>query len=246
MGLAGSLEARTLELVGEDIPVGKVELELFLPPEYRYLGFGGNLLESGRASTTIWTSYERLFDGLFGSSKPEYGRSIPSSRQAGSIDIDLPTDGLVVRRFDTLAPRGTIGFWFLGSKTYAFLQVLLLVVAVAGTHRLLSRHPGCERAWQGAILAVALPFLAQAFLGGAAGEFLAAASLGAFAGVVGHGGRRVAGRVRDSRESAKGGDPYLDVAPQKKSASDIPPTVRKPEADDVPPTVRAPENEEGS
>ncbi|MBI4615388.1 MAG: hypothetical protein HY720_17355 [Planctomycetes bacterium] len=212
MGLAGAVEARTLRLVADDIPIGKVDVEIYLPPEFRYLAFGGNMEEEEPAPAGIWTSFSRLFGGFFGPSKPRpeaaRGRSRPAGRGGDSIEIELPTEGLVRHRYGTLAPEGTLDFWFVEWKFYAFVQFLMIVLAAGGSHVVLARRQG--RKLQVGLLLVLVPFLALVFAGGALAEFLAAATTGAFLVAGYQGARFLWTKYREHQAARKESDPYLE------------------------------------
>ncbi|MGE3163854.1 MAG: hypothetical protein AB7O52_03045 [Planctomycetota bacterium] len=139
MGGFGFGAIRSLRVL-DGVPVQQVELELFLPPEYTYLGWTGNLHPRDATDGVLWPRLKALL-GLRG---PET-RAAPATAAAGAtvaaagIELDLPTGGYERRYFSTLAATGDLEFFYIGSRGFWLLDFLAFLVGVVGSMLLLTR-----------------------------------------------------------------------------------------------------------
>ena len=139
MKALGTASLRTPEILG-GVPVAKVELALFLSPEFAYLGWGGTLKPTFLGAPGLWSRFKHLVNTAVSAEN----RATPVSRggqtgrrpgetapQAG-VDIDVPTRGYVQHDFETLASPGDLRVVYVGRALYTFLDFLAFLVALAG------------------------------------------------------------------------------------------------------------------
>jgi hypothetical protein len=221
MGTFGGIEVSSLEVLGDalgDVPVGRVELELWLPPEYRYMAWSGSLTERFAYEPDLWSRFKGLLVG--GERAPQAAAEAvaapggaPPGAGGGGVEIDIPTEGLVRRDFKTLAPVGTLGFWYSGRRLFAFLDFLACAGALAGAYLLFARRP-----WPRArlvLVVLIVPGVLAAFAGGALRELLVSVLAGGGLVCLGHLLLYLRGRYQDYRAArlALAPDPFLEEAP---------------------------------
>jgi hypothetical protein len=226
MGTAGGAGLRTLEVL-ERVPVGKVELDLYLPPDYAYMAWRGTLKEQAPGAPALWSRFKDLVNAVAGkedavpaaqaAAPPPAPVPVPAPG-AGAIDIDLGTQtrGLVLRRFETLAPVGDLRFFYVGRTAFSAIDFLAFAAAAAGAWLLLRKlrwHP----LHAGALL-IALPLVIAWFTRGPAAEvFTSIMAGGAVAFLVA--GTAAALRLIRERRAARlalAPDPFLEEAPAPK------------------------------
>ncbi|MFC1705346.1 hypothetical protein ACFL59_00810 [Planctomycetota bacterium] len=135
----GSVKLETLRVL-DDVPVSKIELELYLPPEYVYMGWDGNLYRRRWARPGLWSRFKSLVGGGAAQGTIDRRRRQPASTTgAGAVLVDVPTEGYRRYIFDTLAPRAKLQFVYVGVKLYWFLDVLIFAAAVVGGYLALTR-----------------------------------------------------------------------------------------------------------
>ncbi|MCY3023707.1 MAG: hypothetical protein NTW87_32400, partial [Planctomycetota bacterium] len=133
LGALGRLAIRTPEVLEGDptskqggagggrVPVNKVEAELYVPPEYAYMGFSGTL-------------HPRSEDDYESRTLAWINSVVGAQRQGGDRDRGLlrsfPTEGRLFR-FQTLAPIGTVSFSYCGRKLFWLLDILVFIAALA-------------------------------------------------------------------------------------------------------------------
>jgi len=228
MGALGSAGLTTPEVL-DGVPVTKIELELYLPPSYAYLAFGGNLKASSPSAPGLWPRFTSLLAGTVrgapasaasqAASQPLTARSPgdPSRGTVGAaaIDIEIPTRGYIPQTFETMAPVGTLRAYYVGRRLYSFLDFCALVGSIAGAYCLLrwARWPKLQT---GAALVFA-PLLLVWFSSGAITEVFASAFLGGAAFFAFLGLRDLRGSWLAYRASrrALAPDPFLEEAKAK-------------------------------
>ncbi len=159
LGSLGSVSVTSLEILG-NVPVAKVEVDLFLPPEYAYLWWGGNL---GRHTTAGLWPYFKRFVSLFTDTRDMVGRpavAAPRPPRAApppeAISLDLPTRDLVPVRLETLSPVGTVRFTYVGRRLFTFLDLVAFLGAIAGGYYLVAYRRLSRLKVVGALVAVPL------------------------------------------------------------------------------------------
>jgi len=135
MGSLGTIALSTPTLL-EGVPLSKIELDLFLPPGYSYLDWSGSLRARAAAEPTLWSSFKALVTSAAGSNvvaeqTVQRTESAPPPPAAGAIDFELPTQGTVLHRFETMAPRGSLQFRYLSRGAFRLADILAFAVALA-------------------------------------------------------------------------------------------------------------------
>jgi hypothetical protein len=219
MGVFGAAGLATPQVL-DGVPVTKVELELYLPPSYAYLAFGGNLKASSPGAPSIWPRFASLLAGTVRSA-PAAAASprVPqvATPAGAAIDIEIPTHGYVPQRFESMAPAGSLRVYYVGRRLYSFLDFCAFVAAIAGAYSLVrfARWPKL----QASTALVFAPLVLVWFSSGAITELFASAFLGssvffAFLGLMG-----LQGSWRSFRASRKAmaPDPFLEEAKPKET-----------------------------
>ncbi len=180
MGSLGSVSLGTPRVL-ENVPVSKVELELFMPPDYEFYNWGGSLRPSSPGMRTFWSRFKSLItDGTAPAAAAAAGGAQPPQPPqpptAEAIGIELPTRGYIPQEFETLAPVGTLSFSYAGRTLFSFADFLAFAAALAAGIAV-ARKLAKSVCWIAAAF-VALPLVGVWFTSGAAGEiftsFLAA------------------------------------------------------------------------
>ena len=129
MGLFGSMEIKTLEVLG-GVPVNKIEADLYVPEDYAYIGFGGTLhprpAENQVSNTLGWIT--AAAHGQKEELVIEHGdtRRFPVTPPLLNA---FNTDGRRFR-FQTLAPIGVIGFRYCDRKLFSFFDFTIFAGAL--------------------------------------------------------------------------------------------------------------------
>ena len=217
MGLFGSTGLRTIEIL-EKVPVAKVEVDLWLPPRHEYFGWRGSLRESSPWEPGLWSRFKDLVNGAAGLPRAAAAvqEATPQARAAlppPGIELEIPVRGLVLRRFETLAPSGDIRFFHVATGLFLVIDFLAFAAAAAAAWILL-RRGGTQRLAAVAAMA-ALPIVLAWFVEGPVAEVLASFAAGALAALVCAGVLALARIARERRRSrlALAPDPYLENAP---------------------------------
>ena len=138
MGPLGSLRLASLDIL-ENVPVGKIELGLYLPPDFVYLGWGGTLHPKSRTSPSLWSRFKDLFNAAVEADADTMAVQAQQQAQparpapgAAAVDVAIPLRGTLYE-FESLAPRGTLGFVYSGRTLFSAADfVLFLLAAVVG------------------------------------------------------------------------------------------------------------------
>ncbi len=232
LGAIGSVRIDT-PIVLADLPVNQIELDLYLPPHYAYLGWSGNLHRRIANRPGTWERFKGLI-GLAGerasATVMERGGDRPTPT---AITIELPIEGKELHRFETLAPRGEVRFRYYGRTLYGFLDFLLFIGAALATYIVLEHRVRSKPIGAVVLLFIALTYLW--FSQGPAAGFAGSVFGGVVVVCLFLSGRPVVRKWRSFRAErvALAPDPYLEGV-----AVATPATPKKPAptpADDVPP-----------
>ncbi len=215
MGSFGRATVQSLQVL-DRVPVSKVELALYVPPEYVYLGWSGNLTLREHPSPGLWTRFKALLTPATGAAAGGTGylSATPVAMPEGIV-IDVPTEGYHLYRFDTLAPAGEVRFFYAGNRLYWLADFLAFIAALLGTRLVMTRFARSERDAAIVILVATAAltwFLRGPALGFATSVFLGAAAMAAWRGLV-----HVRGRwqARRATRLALAPDPFIEEAPAK-------------------------------
>jgi hypothetical protein len=134
------------------------------------------------------------------------------------VVINLPTEGLARRDFETLAPTGTLAFTYAGRRLFSFLDFLCFLAALAGGWYLLARRPWPRLRIGLAIVLV--PLTLSWFASGPITEVLASLTAGSILAVVGFLAMQLTAQLREQRAArlALAPDPFLEEAAARPSA----------------------------
>lgn len=231
MGLAGRAALRTPEVL-EDVPVAKIELELHLPPEYTYLLWTGRLKQQPSGAPTLWSRFKRIVQETAAHAEPAQERrsqgearpmAADPSAAAGAVDVEIPTRGLVVRSFDTMARSGTLEFTYVRGALFRFADFLAFAAALVAGWWLLARKrwPLLRCAVLLVFVPLALLWLSSGALGEIAASLLAGGTLALAASMLVRATRWLRG-WRSARV-AFAPDPFLEDAATVKDATPPPP-----------------------
>mgnify|MGYP007030114677 CR=1 FL=1 len=167
MGAFGTLNLEGPRLPAT-VPVNKTEVDLFVPKDYSYWGFGGTLhpRTAAHSNTLAWLT------GGDQRTVAVYGHPFRMPDQPLG---QFPTEGRLLR-FETLAPVAKLGFSYCGNKLVVFLDAMLALL-VFGAGATLIRAAKLSRLWVG-LGAVLIPLLLMWYVNGDAKEPWAAAAIG--------------------------------------------------------------------
>ena len=216
MGSFGSVSMRTLEVL-DDIPIGRISLDLFLPPEYAYLAWGGNLKPRQYQAPGLWQRLKRVVHATHNSHQ-----SFSPGRRQGEVrvqvdtrgvDIPLTVDGLAHRGFESMSPVGDLSFFYSGRTLLAFFDFLVFLGAAVGVFYLLKLKPWTTRFRLG-LLACLVPIILTWFSRGAAADIFVSVFLGAMMVCVFYAVRHLVAKYREFRATrlAMAPDPFLEEA----------------------------------
>ena len=218
LGPFGSIELKTLG-VGGEIPVSQVELSLHLPPEYRYFGFGGNLHRNA-GGPDVWSRFKKLLEvGTTYSQDRSAPEQMAGARaqsltvpRGGGIEVDLPVDGLVSYRFKTLAPVGTVQFYYTGNTLFSLFDFAAFLLTAAVAYWWLNRRSRARLA--PALVFILIPLAISWFLRGPPAEIFTSMAAGSAIVALGFVLLFVREKWRDVQATrvALAPDPYLEGA----------------------------------
>jgi hypothetical protein len=161
MGSVGSVELKTLEIL-EGIPISKIELELYLPPEHVYFRWAGSLKPRFSEAPDMWSRFKKLLGGALGVETTQ-GRQVKGApapaETAAVVDVEIPTSGFLRHDFETLAPVGTLSFRHTGRVLFSFLDFIAFVGALG-----LGLYVRSRRRWSRSSMAVVFIFVPLALL----------------------------------------------------------------------------------
>jgi len=224
LGLLGGLSLSTMKVLeGEkrsDVPVNKIEAEVYVPEEYGYLGFRGTLharpAGAPASNTLAWIN------------------ALRQQRGVAAIDRPPPLLGAFVTQgrplsFQTLAPVGTLSLYYCDHRLLWVFDILVFLAAIlAGV--LLTRKkagagegrgprgglPRLEPLWV-CLALVLIPLCLRWFSTSDARELFAAWLIGGLLLAAAFLLLRIAGAWRAWRDErlARAPDPFLEEAPDK-------------------------------
>jgi len=188
-----------LPKVGEGVPVNKIEAALYLPPEYVPVNFGGTLKARGLPADSLWAQLRNLA-GESQTSR-SYRRAEQSRRSSAGagLSIEVPTGDYVKYSFASLAPEGTLSFWYFKRNLWRLLELLLFAGALGCCWFLIVRL-GFDT-WPTACAALFVPLLLLWYAEGPAVDLAGWLFAGSALFFVGLGATRCFLRFKSWRES---------------------------------------------
>ena len=155
----------------EEIPLNKIEADLYIPEEYAYMNFGGTLhlrAQSDAMSNTLnWIDEVRDHKDVRIIDRGDTSK-FP---QLAPLLGNFPTQGRLFR-FQTLAASGSITLTYCDRKLFWLFDILIFVVAAFGAWLLIQRYK-FSRLWV-AVTLVVVPLCAEWFTTSDFGEICAA------------------------------------------------------------------------
>ncbi len=138
MGALGRVRLKTPEVL-DDVPVAKVELELYLAPEYAYLAWRGSLNPKLAEKRGLWERFKALFGRAVGAqvAQPPPSQQAPGGSPSAPTAAGIPQLTFDVRDrirhdFETLAPVGSLSFVYIGKALFRLLDVCAFLLALGG------------------------------------------------------------------------------------------------------------------
>ncbi len=207
----------------EGVPVSKVELDLYLPPGYAYLGGSGSLKPVDLRAPTLWSRFKSLVNDAVGGTAAvaavaTQAAVTPPSPAAAGVTLELPTRGMALHRFETLSPVGTLSFVYVQRTIHRLADFLAFVIALAVGWILVTKAR-----WpllRAAVVFMFIPLALTWFTTGPITEVCTSLLAGGTAAFLlgGAGQVRTALRARRSAKLALAPDPFLeDASPKKES-----------------------------
>lgn len=226
LGVFGGLEFATLQPAG-NVPVNKIEADVYLPDGYAYMSFAGTLhprdRRDGVSNTLSW------LDSVV------RGHRDPVLLERGGANLQAPQSPLLgafetqgrLFRFQTLSPVGTLKLSYCNQKVFHLFSAVVLLVALFGGWFLIRRRGFSALAVCTVLLLtpLCLSWLVTSDGGQPLSAWLAGAVLLSVALLL----RRVREAYDNWREAriAMAPDPFLEDAV---AATSVPPTPPEPPA----------------
>ncbi len=239
MGTFGTVSLGTPEVL-EGVPVTKIELELYLAPEFAFLSWGGNMKPRYTGVPGLWSRFKRLVTGVLGAEgagvpRPERGgpaQQVPAAA-AGAVDVEIPTRGYVRHDFETLAPLGALSFSYISRGFFSFLDFLAFLLA-AGCGYLFTVRFGWRKLTWAAVL-IFIPLVLVWFSQGAIVELFSSLLAGSVLFFLVLLALHLGKKMKECRAArlALAPDPYLEEAAPPKKEEAAPPAP--PEKEEAPP-----------
>ncbi len=132
----GSTELKAPQVL-EGVPVSKVELDLYVPPGFVYFGWSGSLRERLFEGATIWTQLQNRIQRSIGIAQVRAApqgftpQGTQAPQQPSGIDIELPTRGSLLYRFDGMSPQATLSFHYAGRTAFRLVELGVFLAALA-------------------------------------------------------------------------------------------------------------------
>lgn len=224
MGTFGRVRLKTPAVL-DDVPVTKVELELYLAPEYAYLAWRGSLNPRFAERGGLWERFKALFDRAVGAERaqPRAAPRAPGAPPApegaaGAPQIVFDVRDRVRYDFETLAPVGSLSFAYVGKTLFRVLDFSAFLAALVGGWLLLRKAKWSKA--RTALAVVFAPLIGVWLFRGAAVEIFTSLLAGGILLFAALAAAAVAARVRKVRAArrALAPDPFLEEAPSSKEA----------------------------
>lgn len=141
LALWGALQLETPTLGGE-IPVGRIEMDLYLPPEFRYYGWSGSLDPRGRVGEDEQVSWWARFKSLLGGDEAQASPDDASGAWVRApADLELPTRGYHHQPLETLGGVGSATFSFVDERLFWTIDAAIFLIAFALAWIVVRRRP---------------------------------------------------------------------------------------------------------
>lgn len=176
MGSLGSIELSTIEVVDSSdkpVPVQKIEFDLWVPEEFIYLSWSGNLKRNQGRQTAI-SKIAKVLRSPFALGEGDAPHTAPAGGGIGSEEsFKRETEGNRLYSFSSMASVGRLSLSWTTPAIFVFTEIVLFVAVLIGGAFLIRRF-NLNRTWATFNLTW-LPLVPAWFLEGpAAGPFTAA------------------------------------------------------------------------
>ena len=212
MGSLGGLEIETIsikEAKDKPVPVQKIEFDLWVPDEFSYLSWSGNLNRRGRGHPTAFSRLRKLIASPFNLPEADSPHKDPADFSAEDA-FRRETQGKAIYSFSCMARTGSLGLSWTTPSILGFTKVLFFAATLIGGSilmRKLSLNPG----WT-SVNFTWVPLIPAWFLDGPAAETFSAAFFGGVALLLLTAARRLKSAYSQWRleRIALAPDPYLE------------------------------------
>lgn len=181
MGSLGSLSIETISIEQTDkkpVPVQKIEFDLWVPEEFTYLSWSGNLKKRGQGHRTVFSKIGKLLASPF-------NLNASSSPHKDPVDFNpsdaflRETQGHSNHSFSSMARTGSLSLSWTTPSLFIFTEALFFVAALIGGLFLVSRFQ-LSAGWTSFNI-FWVPLIPAWFIDGpGAGPFFAAVIAGGF------------------------------------------------------------------
>ncbi len=212
MGSLGGLEIETIsikEAKDKPVPVQKIEFDLWVPDEFSYLSWSGNLNRRGRGHPTAFSRLRKLIASPFNLPEADSPHKDPADFSAEDA-FRRETQGKAIYSFSCMARTGSLGLSWTTPSILGFTKVLFFAATLIGGSilvRKLSLNPG----WT-SVNFTWVPLIPAWFLDGPAAETFSAAFFGGVALLLLTAARRLKSAYSQWKleRIALAPDPYLE------------------------------------
>ena len=240
MGSLGGLEIETIsikEAKDKPVPVQKIEFDLWVPDEFSYLSWSGNLNRRGRGHPTAFSRLRKLIASPFNLPEADSPHKDPVDFSAEDA-FRREAQGKAVYSFSCMARTGKLAFSWTTPSILGFSKLLFFAAALIGGS-ILTRRLSLNPAWT-SINFTWVPLIPAWFLDGPTAEIFSAAFFGGIALLLLTAARRLKSAYSQWRleRIALAPDPYLEdtedkpapEAGQEDAPGEKPPKKKKPGA----------------
>ena len=212
MGSLGGLEIETIsikEAKDKPVPVQKIEFDLWVPDEFSYLSWSGNLNRRGRGHPTAFSRLRKLIASPFNLPEADSPHKDPADFSAEDA-FRRETQGKAIYSFSCMARTGSLSLSWTTPSILGFTKVLFFAATLIGGSilvRKLSLNPG----WT-SVNFTWVPLIPAWFLDGPAAETFSAAFFGGVALLLLTAARRLKSAYSQWKleRIALAPDPYLE------------------------------------
>ena len=181
MGSLGSLEIETIsikEAKDKPVPVQKIEFDLWVPDEFSYLSWSGNLNRRGRGHPTAFSRLRKMIASPFNLPEADSPHKDPVDFAAEDA-FRREAQGKAVYSFSCMARTGSLNLSWTTPSILGFTKALFFAAALIGG-LVLTRKLSLNPVWT-SVNFTWVPLIPAWFLDGPASEAFSAAFFGGIA-----------------------------------------------------------------